>query len=189
MTELPLRTATPADRARTVDTVVAAFQADPTFHYFFVDSFDEQAATFAGWLFDKRVGRGTVWVVDDGAAVAMWDGPTGVGESGPLDLPADTLARLDAYDAVVHDLLPTSPYWYLGIIATHPSYAGRRYGRALLTAGVREARRAGLPAYLETTNPHNVDLYSRAGWTTTDKTEVAGLPVWVLRHDSAVPHP
>ena len=188
MTRPQIIQATSASRGRVVETVVSAFASDPAFHYFFADkaTFNEQARTFAGYLFDKRVHQGTVWIIEDGAAVAMWDAPratNGVTETNDqLDLPDDTLKRLDRYDAAVEAALPRSPYWYLGILATHPDYAGRGWGRLVMTAGIDRAAAAGLPAYLETTNENNVTLYERAGWQVTESMSVDGLPIWVMRH-------
>ncbi|WP_117211253.1 GNAT family N-acetyltransferase [Allorhizocola rhizosphaerae] len=180
--------ATPHARARVVETVVAAFATDPAFRYFFRDggAFDEQAATFAGYLFDKRVTEGTVWVIDGGAAVAMWDAPRAAAADGgtELELPAATLARLEAYESAVHEALPADSHWYLGVVATHPGSAGRRLGRAVMRAGAQSATAAGLPAHLETTNPANVELYRGVGWEVTATAAVDGLSIWVMRHES-----
>jgi GNAT superfamily N-acetyltransferase len=173
--------ATEADRARVVDTVVAAFRDDPAFHYFFPSKelYEEHAPVFAGHLFDARVRHGTVWVADGGAAVSMWDPPAAIAwKQAPL--PAETLARLKAYDVVVHATLPPTPFWYLGVLATHPDHAGRRLGRTVMAAGLAAATGAGLPAYLETTNPVNVELYRRAGWDVVESLTVDTLPVWVM---------
>jgi GNAT superfamily N-acetyltransferase len=183
--------ATPDARERVIETVVSAFAADPAFHYFFADEakFTDQAATFAGYLFDQRVNHGTVWVIEEGAAVAMWDPPRTeddasaiVHETAALELPDDTRKRLDRYDAAVEAALPSTPYWYLGVLATHPGYAGRGWGRIAMAAGLDRAAVTGLPAYLETTNKGNVALYERAGWHVTESTQVDGLPIWVMRH-------
>jgi ribosomal protein S18 acetylase RimI-like enzyme len=188
---IPVDRATPAMRERVIDTVVAAFVSDPAFRYFFTDdaTFNDEAAAFAGYLFDQRVNRGTVWVVEDGAALAMWDPPRsddgaardGHGNSRP-DLPTATLDRLERYDAVVHAALPATPHWYLGILATHPQHAGRGWGRLAMTAGLDHAVEAGLAAYLETTNERNVELYQRAGWRLTESAAIDDLPIWVMRH-------
>jgi ribosomal protein S18 acetylase RimI-like enzyme len=183
--ELRAVVATAAHRARVVETVVAAFRDDPAFRFFFADPerFDAQAALFAGHLFDRRVDGGTVWVVDGGSAVAMWAGPPGE----PADalaahgMPADVLDRLDEYDKAVHDLLPPVPHWYLGVLATHPDHAGRRWGRLAMTDGVRLAAEQGFPALLETTNPRNVGIYERAGWSTVGEARAGDLRIWVMR--------
>jgi hypothetical protein len=180
--EVQVRVASAADRPRVVDTVVAAFRADPAFQWFFRDpaTFDRHATVFAGYLFDGRIDAGTVWVADAAAAVSMWDAPGGW-RNVPLDLPRDVQARLDRYGSVVHDLIPRTDHWYLGVLATHPDHAGRRLGRAVMAPGVRRAADEELPAYLETTNPVNVGIYRRSGWTVAAETSVDDLPVWVMR--------
>jgi GNAT superfamily N-acetyltransferase len=178
--------ATPADRERVVDTVVRAFANDPAFRHFFPDdaSYAELAGAYAGYLFDKRVRRGAVWVVDRGASVSMWDPPSAGEpvEEPPLNLPAETVAQLYAYEAVLHSALPSAAHWYLGILATHPDHAGRRWGRAVMGAGLERAAIAGLPAYLETANPRNIEVYRRAGWDVERSLTVGTLQVWVMVH-------
>jgi len=182
-----VRRATPADRDRVITTVVAAFVDDPAFRYFFPDdsTYAWHATAFAGYLFDKRVGQGSVWLVEGGASVSLWDSPHAAASAEALDLPPDVLARLEAYEHAVHGSMPTEPHWYLGVLATHPDHAGKRWGRAAIAAGAAEADRDGLPSFLETTNPANVELYGRTGFV-VDTQLLAdpprlGIPVWIMR--------
>ncbi|MEU4477090.1 GNAT family N-acetyltransferase [Micromonospora sp. NPDC023966] len=191
MTDLGRRTpeitvATPADRGRVVDSLVAAFAADPVLTHLFPDpaGYPRYAAAFFGHLFDKRVHRGSIWTIDRGASVAIWEPPAG-GEAGPADplaaqLPADALARVRAYDEAVHAALPTGPFWYLGVLGTHPDRAGRRWGHAVMRAGLRRAAADGLPAVLETSNPANVEVYRRAGWQVVRQV-AEPLPTWIMQ--------
>jgi GNAT superfamily N-acetyltransferase len=182
------RPATPADRDRVVDTVVRAFVADPAFRHFFPDddAYAREAAAFAGWLFDRRVGHGTVWVADDGAAVSMWEHPypaSAVPEAGlELAVPAAVRARLDHYERTVHGVLPAQPYWYLGVLATAPEQSGRGLARAVMTPGLAKAAEAGVPSVLETTNPANLALYGHLGWREHASAAVGAMTVWVLTH-------
>ncbi len=187
--EFEITQATPADRDQIVRTVVAAFVADPAYRYFFPDDdmYDRYATTFTEYLFDKRVELGTVWMAAGGAVAALWDPPHKPSQSGlALDLPDDVIARIDAFDAAVHPLLPSEPHWYLGVLATHPDHAGRRWGRAVMAAGVTTAHAEGMAAYLETTNPSNVDLYQRAGWQVVGQADNDSPDTWVLVNP---PHP
>lgn len=179
--------ATPADRATVVDTLVAAFVKDPVLRCLFPDeeTYPRYAAAFFGHLFDKRVHRSSIWTIGGGASVAIWEPPSdpsapahGSPETSPY--PADVQARVQSYDDVVHDALPTFPFWYLGVLGTHPDSAGRGWGRAVMRAGLARAAAEGLPAILETSNPGNVELYRRAGW------EVLGslaepVPTWIMQ--------
>ena len=175
--------ATAADRDQVVATVVAAFDEDPAFRFFFQDPVtrEAEAAAFAGHLFDQRVTRGTVWLVEGGAAVAMWDAPGGLrDDDGTLAVSDEARQRLDDYHAATKALLPPQPFWYLGILATHPAHRGRKLGREVMKPGLAAAAAAGVPSYLETTNPGNVALYERSGWAVTGNTRLGDVPIWVL---------
>lgn len=188
MTEPSIRIATAEDRQTVVDTVVAAFDQDPAFRWFFPteDSWSRNAHLFVGALFDSRVASGATWLADDGAALAMWADPAA--ESLRADLGAlddDALARLSTYNDATAGGLPDEPFWYLGVLATHPDRKGEKLARRVMVEGLRRARSTGLPAYLETTNEANVALYERSGWTQTAESHIDTLTIWVLRHEGS----
>jgi GNAT superfamily N-acetyltransferase len=194
VTEPEITIATPADRGRVLDSLVAAFVADPVLRHLFPDdaNYPRYAAAFFGDLFDKRVHHRTIWTIGPGDSVAMWDGPTAgngppAGGSPPAaggtptgGLPSDELARVAAYNDAVHAALPSGPFWYLGVLGTHPDNAGRRWGRAVMAAGLRRAAADGLPAVLETGNPANVEVYRRAGWEVTSVVSADPLTIWIM---------
>jgi GNAT superfamily N-acetyltransferase len=178
-----VRLATRDDHERILDTVMAAFAGDPAFRYFFPTqaSYAEEGPLFVGELLDQRLTFGTVWVVDDAAAVAMWNPPHPARTDLPGALSPETVARINRFDAVVHALLPREPHWYLGILATHPDHAGKGHGRLAMAAGLELARADGLPGYLETVTDVNVGIYERYGWHVTATVEVAGVEVRIMR--------
>ncbi|WP_319461066.1 N-acetyltransferase [Micromonospora sp. RTP1Z1] len=189
MTAPEITVATPADRRRVVGSLVVAFTKDPVLRYLFPGeaTYPRYAAAFFGHLFDKRVHKGTVWTIGRGASVAIWEPPAA--ESGsPEDslaahLPADALTRVRAYDEAVHAALPTAPFWYLGVLGTHPAMAGRRWGHAVMGAGLRRAAADGLPAILETSNPANVEVYRRAGWEVV-RAVPEPLTIWIMQQST-----
>lgn len=131
-------------------------------------AYTQQAGAFFGHLFDKRVAWGTIWTIQRGAATAIWE-PLSARDTFPdealaVELPPDAMARVRAYNHAVHMALPDTLFWYLGVLGTHPQYAGRRWGHAVMNAGLRRAGADQLPAVLETSNPSNVELYRRGGW-------------------------
>ncbi|MFD2077612.1 GNAT family N-acetyltransferase [Actinopolymorpha cephalotaxi] len=198
MTTVEIAVATPADRDRVIGSLVAAFSGDPVLRYLFPDedTYPTYAGAFFGDLFDRRVHSRTIWTIG-GASVAMWQPPSiGTGPADPLGtagdesgdqagdnlearLPADVWARVRTYDEAVHVALPTTPFWYLGVLGTHPDSAGRGFGHAVMNAGLRRAAADGLPAVLETSNPANVEMYRRAGWQVTHTVDEP-LPIWVM---------
>ncbi|OLB77872.1 MAG: GNAT family N-acetyltransferase [Actinobacteria bacterium 13_2_20CM_2_71_6] len=182
--------ATPAERGRVIGSLVAAFANDPVLRHLFPDdaTYPRYAAAFFGHLFDKRVHQATIWTIGHGASVAMWDAPT-AGNWAPDDtlaahLPAEALAHVNAYNEAVHAALPGTPFWYLGVLGTHPEHAGRRWGRAVMAAGLRRAAEDGLPAILETSNPANVEVYRRAGWEVVLVVPAAPLTIWIMQQST-----
>lgn len=194
MTEPKIITATPAHRDRVVESLVAAFANDPILRFLFPDdtTYPPYAAAFFGHLFDKRVPKETVWTVADGASVAIWEPPGADSGDDPHDswtstLPADVTARIRAYNDALHKALPTTPFWYLGVLGTHPDHAGHRWGHAVMSAGLQRAAADGLPAVLETSNPANIEIYRRAGWQIIDEM-TDPLPTWIMQQPTTTPH-
>lgn len=208
VTQPLIRVATAEDRDVVVATFIAAFAADPAVRYFLPDdeTYPMEATKLGGQLFDSRVGRGSVWLADEGAAIAMWDPPRRSVPT-PSALPAlpakpnDHLPlggedashggaegvadtdRFARYQSVVHKAMPQFPYWYLGVLAAHPEHWGRRLGRAVMAAGLDRASADRLPAYLETSAPKNVEVYRSAGFAVEKELMVDDLPVWIMRFD------
>ena len=148
------------------------------------DAYPRDAAAFFGYLFDKRLRFGTIWTIERGASTAIWEPPAAASsessEDTPMPVPTDALDRIETYERAVHAAMPTFPFWYLGVLGTHPDSAGRRWGRAVMDAGLRRAAADGMPAVLETSNPVNVEIYRRSGWRVIN-TVTEPVPVWVMQ--------
>ncbi|WP_326555486.1 GNAT family N-acetyltransferase [Micromonospora sp. NBC_01813] len=184
--------ATAADRTRVVDSLVAAFAGDPVLRHLFPDdgSYPQHAGAFFGLLFDRRVPHGTVWTIGGGDAVAMWQQPDAVDVADDTDvlatlLPTDALERMRRYDLAVRAALPATPFWYLGVLGTHPKRTRQGLGRAVMRVGLRRAAADGVPAILETSNPDNVEMYRRAGWQVTRQMAADPLTIWIMEHSGA----
>lgn len=85
------------------------------------------------------------------------------------------LARIDA-------LHPGEPHWYFFQLAVHPSHQGRGLGRAIMDHGLERADADGVPAYLETSNPGNLDFYGRFGFEVREEVRLGAVPpIWTMR--------
>jgi predicted GNAT family N-acyltransferase len=71
------------------------------------------------------------------------------------------------------------PHWYLWVIGVEPACQGQGIGGMLLRAGLERAEASGLPCYLETTNPQDVPLYQKFGFTIASEGEIPGSSVWM----------
>ena len=193
-----IRTATPADADEVVDMLVAAFVTDPAWDFITGGDRARVDPLFARALFDSRVHSGTVWTTDDCSAAALWELREGASDvTAPIkstigeDAAAyawatyraavgeQTWDRLEVYEAELELRAPARPYWYLGVLATHPRFHNQGLASALLAHTFAIADEAHLPCWLETEEPENITFYQNRGFT--EQVEFAlpdGTRVW-----------
>jgi GNAT superfamily N-acetyltransferase len=178
---MDVRTATTADVEAVTTTLALAFRDDPVWGPALVsaDGSADHLPPFWRAFVEGAVVHGTVFLSDgaagEAATVAVWL-PPGVDELTPeqeheLDvLMAGALSpeRFAAYEqlwTLFEDAHPrVRPHMYLSLLATHPDHRGRGIGQQLLAQNLARFDAAGLPAYLESTNPANDHRYERAGF-------------------------
>ena len=187
-----VRPATLADVDEVCATVAAAFADDPAWSFIIGSDNPATRHAFASRLLIPRIHRTTAWVTEDCTAVAMWDRRS---TSGPLDddedewwsafridVGAAISSRLDEYDRALGALNPREPYWYLGVLATHPDHQGQGLATAVLRPGLAAADADGWDCWLETSTPANKSFYAGRGFTDAVAVDIpAGPPTWWLR--------
>jgi GNAT superfamily N-acetyltransferase len=187
-----IRRALSGERSAVAATVALAFADDPAWAFIFGEDYGRLAVHFAAALFDVRVRSQNVWVSDDLAAVAMWDPPgvsdgaRGYGESVWARYRAiageEALRRLASYNDAVSAVTSPEPYWYLGVLATHPERQREGLATAVLRPILSEADRLGIACCLETSTAANRRFYERRGFTwATPISLPGGPPTWWLR--------
>jgi ribosomal protein S18 acetylase RimI-like enzyme len=160
------------DRGRTLATLTSAFAADPVERWLWPDAaeYAEHYPKFAEVFSDGAIEAGTVWQLDDYAAVAVWM-PPGVEPDperiGPVlrasvaaERHEDMFSVLEQMEAV-H---PKYPHWYLPWLGVDAARQGGGLGETLLAQCLDYIDVAGLPSFLETPNPRTVPLYERHGF-------------------------
>jgi GNAT superfamily N-acetyltransferase len=195
-----VRPATLADVDAVVATVAAAFADDPAWSFMLAPGHSGASAAFARTLLIPRIRRGTAWVTDDCTAVAMWDrrrldaAPDADHDERwarfRAEVGEDVWERVEAYDAAVEAAGPRRPYWYLGVLATHPDHRGRGLATAVLGPGLAAADTDGWDCWLETSTPANKAFYAGRGFTEGVALEVpGGPPTWWLRRPRRTDRP
>jgi ribosomal protein S18 acetylase RimI-like enzyme len=71
---------------------------------------------------------------------------------------------------------PREQHFYLFFMAVDPRFQGKGLGSAILEATLRHIDQAGMPAYLENSNPRNARLYERAGFVARNNISPKGAP-------------
>jgi ribosomal protein S18 acetylase RimI-like enzyme len=182
-----IKTATSADRASAVDTVVLAFAADPMARWCWPDArqyltgMPNFTMAFGGAAFT----RDSAFCTENYAGAALWLPP---GEH-PDEDALGQIVEQTVSSAIRGDLLtimeqmgkyhPEEPHWYLPLIGVDPAHQGRGYGDALMTHALRRCDREQSLAYLESSNPRNITLYQRHGFEAIGKIQVGSSPTMV----------
>jgi len=195
--QTPIRRATQADVPRIARLFTVAFAADPVFDWLARTGAKRQAALhgFFTWILERRtLPYSETWISGDGLAAAAWIPPY-VGASPsrlaedfrllPVMLQLTGISRLSrgaSMAAAMEHAHPELPYFYLAFIAVAPSLQGAGRGSALLRQTLQRADAAGAHAYLENSNPRNLALYQRAGFSVTReiKARADAPPVYAM---------
>lgn len=174
-----LRRANVDDAARIARLFAAAFARDPIFDWLARTGTRALALQrFFFWLLRERtLQHGETWMTQDGYAAAAWVPP--YSEAKPVTfrdemrlLPViwgltglPRLARGAAMAAAMEKTHPQEPYFYLAFIGVAPRFQGSGLGTALLEETLARVDAAGAPAFLENSNPRNIKLYERVGFS------------------------
>lgn len=181
--------ATAEDRDRGIATVVAAFVNDPLMRWMFPDAhqyltfFPRVIRYYGGSAFDL----GTAFRTDDFAGIACWLAPGesvdeealgGVLEAG---IEPDCLGDVFGFMEQVGASHPEVDHWHLPGIGVDPCRQGAGIGSLLLADTLDEIDRHGAVAYLESSNPLNVPLYERFGFSVIAEIQAGDSPpIWPM---------
>jgi GNAT superfamily N-acetyltransferase len=180
------RVASAADLPAMVEALALAFNADPVWSWAFPDPELRLAQHSAVWrvVAESALGYESAWLVEDGAAVALWI-PPGQPELRPADEERlESLVRemlgegavrvletFERFDAAHPD---DEPHHYLSLLATHPDHSGRGLGMGLLADCLARFDAEGTAAFLESSNPVNTPRYERLGFAPCGEFDLSG---------------
>jgi GNAT superfamily N-acetyltransferase len=165
-----------ADVENAVAVLTSAFAEDPTWAWVFPDPALRPAQH--AWLWRQFVEGARrypwVWLSADRAATAVWVPPGGTDWSPEQEaeleewieqLPGEARDRARAAVELFEAAHPRDePHYFLSLLGTHAAHRGKGIGFGLLADNLRAVDEAGMPAYLEASNPDNVVLYQRFGF-------------------------
>jgi ribosomal protein S18 acetylase RimI-like enzyme len=183
-TKLPVTTVAPADADRAVAVIMLAFGADPATRWTYPDPHDyvthfpAMVRAFGGGAF----AAGTAHRVGQFAGAALWLPPGLHPDDAAMQatlersVPAARLRDIGVVFERMRGHHPREPHWYLPLIGVDPAHQNRGHGSALLRHALAQCDRAGVPAYLESSNRANVSLYERHGFVVLDTIQVGSSP-------------
>ena len=179
-----VRSAGKEDETVVVDVITLAFSTDPVARWAnpnpakYLAIMPQVIRAFGG----NGFAYGSVDIADDGMGAAMWLPPGVEPDSERLggliseNTPEAILADLMAVFEQMGSSHPEEPHWYLPLIGVDPAVHSRGIGSALLRHALERADAEGVPAYLESSNPRNIDLYERHGFKIIRTIQVGSSP-------------
>lgn len=184
-----ITTAGQHDVERVAAIMGQGFSDDPVMTWVLSDTDDDGrvvalTSMFAFIAREVVIDFGATHLLGDGCA--MWtppdppEWPPDRGERFLAEMGAvasdEALARLGHVEGTMEQHRPPEPHWYLGAVACTPASRGQGIGGALLDHGLLAIDEAGMPAYLESSNPRNRSLYERKGFEVTGVADLPGGP-------------
>ena len=183
--DLPtIKIAGKADHDRAIATLLLGFSSDPLTRWFWPEANDY---LLSAPVFDAFGGNavvaGTAFVSAGFEGAALWLPP---GIAPDEERMAEFLQKTVATDIVeevfsvfekMDEYHPDEDVWYLPLIAVDPAHQGKGIGSALMKAALQRCDEAGLPAYLESSNPRNVSLYERHGFEAIGQIQTGSSPI------------
>jgi ribosomal protein S18 acetylase RimI-like enzyme len=172
MRDLPVVAATLAD----------AFSTDPVVRWWMREDsgFPAALARVHTFLASEDIPKGHVFFTPDGRAAAQWQPPRN--PESPPEPPMSFWQQIMLFPRLVQNsgirkagrilkLIgmmdahhPKEPHFYLFMLGVRQDSQGAGLGSTLLAACLERVDAAGMPAYLENSNPKNTRLYERHGF-------------------------
>ena len=184
MVKIEVRPLTAADRDDAVRCLAAAFHDDPVFNWLIGNPADPlpRLRHAYGAFIDSTLrapvhqtfvatAEGAIAGVAIWHAVDDWRMPLReVVRSTPATLRAFGRRLPRALRALgrIEKVHPEAPHWYLAYVGVDPASQGCGIGGHLMGAGLDQADREGVGAYLENSKPGNTPFYARHGFDPAD---------------------
>jgi ribosomal protein S18 acetylase RimI-like enzyme len=170
--------------ASAIAGVTMGFSTDPVARWFYPNPedyfrwFPKFVRAFAG----ASIADDTAFCTTDYSGAALWLKPGAhpdeeamvklVEQSMPEDRQADVFELFER----MGNGHPLEPHWYLPMIGVDTIQQNKGIGSSLMREALARCDEEGLPAYLESSNPRNISLYSRFGFEIVGEICVGEIP-------------
>jgi ribosomal protein S18 acetylase RimI-like enzyme len=173
--------------SRALQTLTLAFGSDPVARWCWPEARDYLAAfpQFAAAFGGRAIRAESAFEVAAFGGAALWLPPgespdeETLGELVHSTVPAEKRPALFSLLTQMGEHHPSDAHWYLPLIGVDPAMQGRGLGQLLMEPILKRCDRAGLLAYLESSNPKNINFYERLGFAITAELEIDGGPTLV----------
>jgi ribosomal protein S18 acetylase RimI-like enzyme len=182
--EIPkIRVANEDEREEVLSTAILGFGSDPLVRWMWPHANNYLDARIAFNAFCGRaIDAGSAYVTPEFEGVALWLPPgiepdeetmmaelTRTVSNEVLDFAIGVFEAMSEYH-------PQDPCWYLPVIGVDPAFQGKGFGSALMKHALKRCDDERMTAYLESSNPRNIPLYERHGFSVIGKIQIGSSP-------------
>jgi GNAT superfamily N-acetyltransferase len=173
-----------ADVDAAVETIVSAFRQDPVWSVALEapDGSTDHVVAYWGAYVEGARRYDTVFSSAGAGTVSVWIPPGGTDLSDDQETAVRGLAEgalgrsrasalFELWDRFEEHHRRSEPHAYLSLLATRPALAGQGLGQAHLAVDLERWDAAGIPTYLESSNPANDHRYERQGYVAVGRFE------------------
>ena len=180
----PVIQANAACREEVIAVVTMGFSTDPIARWVYRRASDyfKHFPGFVRAFGGRAIDAGSADTTGDVTGAALWL-PPGVK---PDEEALVQLVEMTVEGKTRHDLFamfdqmaashPVEPHWYLPMIAVDTFSQNCGIGSLLMNHAVARCDGAGMPAYLESSNPRNIPLYRRFGFEVVGEIQSGDSP-------------
>ncbi len=181
-----IRLAERGDARALAGALARAFYDDPLARYAYPrpGQREKLLRRYAGGRLRTLLPEELVFCDSAGGGAALW-APPDRWKVGPLELlrhgPFRRFPLMLVGGAAVERKHPSAPHYYLSMLGVEPAAQGRGLGSRLLRPMLDRMDEEGVPGYLESSNPRNLDFYARHGFRVTGEVRFPRGPVlWLM---------
>lgn len=176
---MSIRRVTMADKSIVTEILARCFAEDPHVCWLLQECENpSKMSILMSYVFEETLRKGEIYINDEHTAVSLWDSER-QGKitfhffyshiSLLLKIGPRSIMRMLRMEGKVHKLYPKkTPYYHLYLLAVAPERQGLGLASKMLKPVLEEKSQQGIPAFLETANLTNVEIYKKKGFRTIE---------------------
>jgi GNAT superfamily N-acetyltransferase len=171
-----MRLATLADADRVKHILLVSFRNDPQVNWLLEESKNPlKLNVLIDYVVDQTLRRGEIYLSDSNDAVALWDSDRNEKMSLHsiyrnlaflIQIGIKPVMRILKSEGIVHKNFIRFPrFCHLYLIGVLPEAQGKGLASALMNPMMQRMKEQSIPAFLETANLRNVEIYKKKGFS------------------------
>jgi len=168
------RRADATDKPVVLDILNQSFATEPSLNWMLSKSRNKRKlALMLDYIFEETLAKGEIYITNDCMATAMWFSQERekvtlayIKRTVSLILKIGLISTIRSLrvNAFTFSQFPKTDFFYLYMLGVKPQAQGKGLASILLNSVLDSKKKEGLPVYLQTATPTNLDIYKNKGF-------------------------